>query len=109
DDRPGWNLLRDILRGDVAHLKVVTLDGDELGPLLEQRAAVISLEDEVVFDRISEHLHHVRADILLGKDGREAQLRLILRKDGEGCGSSDQSGADKKVTTRHMHCHCLLP
>src|SRR3546814_15499189 len=67
---------------DVAHLEVAALEGDELGALLEEGAAVVALEGEVAFDGVGEHLHHLGADVLLGEDGREAQRRLVLRKSG---------------------------
>ena len=72
DDRPGRDLLGDVLRRDVAHLEIAALQGDELGALLEEIAAVVALEDEVVLDGVGEHFHHLGADVLLGEDRREA-------------------------------------
>ncbi len=84
EDGPFGDLIGDVLRRDVAHLQIAALEGDELGALLEQRAAIIGLQLEVAGDRLAEHLHHLGADVLLGKDGREAEDRLVLSR-GDGC------------------------
>ena len=46
NDRPGRDLVRDVLGRDVAHLEIAALHGDEFGALLEQRAAVVGLQRE---------------------------------------------------------------
>ena len=109
EDRPGRDLLGDVLRGDVAHLEIAALQGDELGALLEQGAAVIALEDEVVLDRVGEHLHHLGADVLLREHGREAQLRLVLRERRARRRQRRAGRCRSEVTARRWHVHGLLP
>ena len=98
-DRPGRDLLGNVLRRDIAHLQVTALQRHELRALLEQVAAVIALEGEVVPDGVVEHLHHLGADVLLREDGGEAQLWLVLRerrngtREGKGCGSCQRLAA----------------
>ena len=72
DDRPGGDLLGDVLRSDVAHLEIAALQCDKLGSLLEEIAAVVALEDEVVLDGVGEHFHHLGADVLFGEHRRKA-------------------------------------
>ena len=70
NDRPGRDLVRDVLGRDVAHLEIAALHRDEFGALLEQRAAVVGLQREADgFDVLPEALHHLRPDVLLGEDG----------------------------------------
>src|SRR4051812_4457386 len=48
DDGPSRDLVGDILRRDIAHLEIAALHRDELGPLLEQGAAIIGLESKAL-------------------------------------------------------------
>src|SRR5690348_10202146 len=81
---------------DVAHLEVTALQGHEFGALLEQGAAIIGLEREVAGDRLAELLHHFGANILIGKHGREAKHRLILRESRQRSGGGQERGTDQQ-------------
>ncbi len=107
-DRPGRNLLRDVLRRDVAHLEVVALQRDELGALLEQVAAVERLERVVRFDILREHLDHVRADVLVREHCREAQRRLGLRPGGNDLRSRQRDTRLECGTSVDLECHDFL-
>ncbi len=109
-DRPGRDLLGDILGRDIAHFQVAALHGDQLGALLEQRAAVIAVERELVADAIGEVLHHLGANVLRRKDGREVQFHLVLCRRGrawrdEGRG---HTGGQQRAS-REFHHGCYLP
>src|SRR3546814_15459115 len=78
--RPGGNLLGDVLGRDLAHFQVAALDGDQFGALLEEIAAVVALDGEVVLDGPGANLNHLGSDVLLREDGLEAQHRHVLRK-----------------------------
>jgi hypothetical protein len=79
-DRELRHLVGDVLRRDVAHLEVAALQRHELGPLLEEVAPEIGLERKVRGDRLGELLRHLGPDVLVRKDGGEAQHRLVLRE-----------------------------
>ena len=70
--RPGRNLLGDVGRREIAEFKIVTLQRDQLGTLLEQRVAPVRLEIEVVFDRARELLVGLRAKVRFGEGAAEA-------------------------------------
>ena len=72
DDRELGHLVGDVLRRDVAQLEVAALQRHELGALLEQVAAVVGLDGEVLADRLGELLGHLRPDVLVGEDCRKA-------------------------------------
>jgi hypothetical protein len=84
EDRPGWDLLGDVLRRDVAHLEVAALHGDELGALLEQRAAEEVLDVEATTDLLAEHPERLGADVLVADHRSKAKFRLRLCEDGGG-------------------------
>lgn len=50
-DRPCRDLVGDVLRGDVAHLQIAALQGDQFRTLAEQCAAVVHLEAVIFRDR----------------------------------------------------------
>src|SRR4030095_1804335 len=104
-DRPRGNLLRDVLRRDVAELQVVPLERDELGPLLEQRAAKVRFHRVVGFDVLGEALHHVGADVLVREYGGEAQLWFVLRPSGDRLCSGQCNAGLEQGTTANPEIH----
>ncbi len=113
ENRPLGDLLGNVLGRDIAHLQVAALDGDEFGALLEEVAAVIGLQLEVSADSFGKFLGHLGADILLRKDGRKLENRLVLsqRRNGEHCRS--QHGCAKQMAAceieHHVFSSCLFP
>ncbi|MBO0237178.1 hypothetical protein, partial [Vibrio parahaemolyticus] len=74
------NLVGDVLRGDIAHLEIAALHGDELGALFEQGAAEVGLQGEAPPLNIGGNaLHHLGADVLLREHGGEAKRGRGLR------------------------------
>jgi len=106
-DRPGRDLVGDVLGRDVAHFQVATLDCHEFGALLEQGAAEIRLERIALAERRPEALHHFGANVLLREDSREAQLTLFLRHDRHREGNCQRRA--KQHPPSHCKCHEFLP
>src|SRR5690606_34032550 len=104
-DGPGRNLVGDVLRGDLAHLEISALEGDEFRALLEKISAVIAFKREVVGDRLGKLLHHVGADVLLGEHGRKAQFWLILSESRERSERTGRGGTDQKLTACGLIIH----
>ena len=75
---PGRNLLGDVLRSDVAHFEVVTLQCHQLGTLFEQRGVEVRLDLEVGRDGLGELLHHFSANVLVREHGGKTQGGLRL-------------------------------
>jgi hypothetical protein len=106
-NRPRRNLVRNVLRGDIAHFKIVALQGDEFGTLLEEIAAEIGLDGREVSDLRAQQAHHFGADILLGKHCRETQRRLVLRQNGECCGQQNATNHEGAARKRKSHLSVL--
>jgi hypothetical protein len=107
--RPSRNLLGDVGRREIAEFKIVTLQRDQLGTLLEQRVAPVRLEIEVVFDRGRELLVGLRAKVRFGEGAAEAQLDLGLRARGAAASEHDQrSGAGNDTAAGDGLFHCVL-
>ena len=107
-DRPCHQLLGDVLRRDVAHLEVVALQRDELGALLEQRAAVERLDLEVALDVLGEHPDHVGADVLVREHRGEAQRGLVLRPGGHDLRRGQRGAGLEQRTTVDLEVHDFL-
>jgi len=79
-DRKGRDLVLDILRRDVAHLKVAPLERHQFSPMFEKCRPIVAVEGIAIAKGGCEFLHHFGADILLRKHGREVQLDRALRQ-----------------------------
>jgi hypothetical protein len=106
-NRPCGNLVRNILRGDIAHFKIVALQGDELGTLLEEIATEVGLDGREIGDLRAQQAHHLGADILLGKHRRKTQGRLVLRQNGECCGQQNAANHEGAARKRKSHMSVL--
>ena len=91
--RPGRDLFGDIRRREVAEIEIVTLEGDELGALLEQRVAPIRLEVEIVLDGRAERLVGLGARVGFGEGAAEPELWLGLCAGVPGGGERNNGGA----------------
>ena len=86
-DRPGGYLFRDVLGSDVAHFEVVALKRYQFCSLAEQRRVQVHLDLEIAGDLLGELVHHVGANVLVGKHGCEADVWWALcpgRQDSAG-------------------------
>ena len=106
-DRPGRDLLGDVLRGDVAHLQVVPLQGDELGALLEERRVEEEVDLEVVLHPLGKGLHHGRADVLVREHRGEPQRGLGLRHRRETEGHGGRGGEGGACLERGTSVDCV--
>ena len=109
-ERPGRDLLGDVLRREIGHLDIAALHGDQLGALLEQRAVEKRLEIVAVLDGLAEGLERFGADVLLRGDGGEAELLLRLCLRGAGGTECNQRGSGSQHRTAgHCRTHALPP
>src|SRR5690606_37668981 len=108
-NRPGRDLLGNVLRGDIPHLEIAALQRDELRPLLEKFAAIIALKREIVRNRVSELLHHFSADVLLREHRREAKFRLFLGECRKRRGGTKRGSSDEELAACRLQGHDFPP